>query len=92
MITIKIDFKNDGEAFWGAARTLDPRAWNEPYREAARALRALAGDARDGGSDRCDEVETSATEEQIRAVAETLPGWADPAAPSYARHPIVIEA
>jgi hypothetical protein len=90
MTMIKIDYENNAEAWWQAASEIDSRTWGEPYREAAKALRRLAG-GRDPEHDSLDEVETSATEAQIVAVAKSLPGWADPEAPEYAPNPIVIE-
>ena len=89
MTTIQIDYENHGEEFWTAAHSLDSRTWTEHLRPAVDALGKLAGQV-DLYHDSDDEVETTATEDEIIAVASTLPGW--DTGPSHARRPVLIDA
>jgi hypothetical protein len=90
--TIKVDYENNNTdgAFFEACTKLDYRTWREPLQEAVKALRHL-GHRDDTFGEVEDEVETTATPEQILTVASTLPGWTAEDAPDYAPHPIMIQ-
>mgnify|MGYP001454486275 CR=1 FL=1 len=75
ILTVNVDQENNAESWWTALRAAGDKA--------PRALRLLAG--------RATSAALSASEvDEVRSFAASLPGWADPAAPNYAPHPVTF--
>ena len=78
MATIKIDYENNGEAFWAAVQDAGDGAPEE--------LLTIGGQGVGGVGDEIEVTPERAAE--IRAFCEELPGWNN--GPEFAPHPLLI--
>lgn len=72
---IKVDYENNAEEFWAALADHGGGSFSEP-------INALLRD---------EEIVVNAEQrDQLLSHFRTIPGWADPEAPAYARHPVIV--